>query len=101
MPAHGLPPMRSGSRRTSRSAACPRAARDEAGWLRITNLPQIERFYGQIAGDAAIAELGRRFVAAAGDAELSSPQRGVFRVFPRERAQVLAATCANPSITKA
>jgi hypothetical protein len=73
----------------------PRAARDEAGWLRITNLAQIERFYGQIAGDAAIAELGRRFVAAAGDAELSAPQRGVFRVFPREHAPVLAATCAG------
>jgi hypothetical protein len=73
----------------------PRAARDEAGWLRIANLAQIERFYGQLAGDVAIAELGRRLVAAAGDAELSAPQRGVFRVFPRERAQALAATCAG------
>ena len=73
----------------------PRAARDEAGWLRLTNLAQIERFYGQLAGDLAVAELGRRFVAAAGGAELSAPQRGVFRVYPREHAQTLAATCAG------
>jgi hypothetical protein len=73
----------------------PRAARDEAGWLRIANLARIERHHGQLAGDLVIAELGRRFVAAAGDAELSAPQRGVFRVYPRERAQSLAATCAG------
>lgn len=73
----------------------PRAARDEAGWLRIANLDQIERWYGQIAGDVVIAELGRRLVAAASDAELSAPQRGVFRVYPRESAQALAATCAG------
>jgi uncharacterized protein (TIGR02996 family) len=73
----------------------PRAARDEAGWLRIANLAQIERHHGQLAGDQVIAELGRRLVAAAGDAELSAPQRGVFRVYPREHAQRLAATCAG------
>ncbi|HET9992720.1 MAG TPA: FHA domain-containing protein, partial [Kofleriaceae bacterium] len=73
----------------------PRAARDEAAWLRIANIAELERHYGYNAGDAVIAELGRRLVAAAGDAELSAPQRNVFRVYPRERAQELAAACAG------
>jgi len=72
-----------------------RAARDEAAWLRIANLVEIERHHGQIAGDVVVAEVGRRLVAAAGEAELSAPQRNVFRIYPRERAQELAAACGG------
>lgn len=73
----------------------PRAARADAAWLRITNLPDLERVHGLIAADRAIEAVGKRLLAAAGDAELSSPQRNVFRVYPRERAGHLAAISAG------
>jgi len=74
----------------------PRLARTDAAWLRIANLAELERQHGQIAADRAVAEVARRLVAAAGDAELSAPQRNGFRVYPRELASHLAAACAGP-----
>jgi hypothetical protein len=74
----------------------PRAARAEAAWLRIANMWELERHYGHIAGDQVIRELARRLVAAAGEVELSSPQRNEFRVFPADRAPALAAACDRP-----
>jgi hypothetical protein len=74
----------------------PRAARAEAAWLRISNMWELERHYGHIAGDEVIRVLARRLLAAAGDVELSSPQRNEFRVFPAERAPALAGACSEP-----